>query len=348
MVKRLRGATRYSTGSRTINEALHRTNSSVRTYYPGRRSHKLVKTVCQNFEGTYLGTFPITTGRSSSDGGIWLQYRARGYPKHRGVGLCHCYTRELPVGIVPSLSSVEQLSSVSSHLPSRALSLWDSEYGCAPFVNQTAEFPVDKLMRLRSNLCLWGIPAAYGGRGRPKVHGDKFKLNDPMTWSSPVQQIEMDDPTLGKVRVQVWHNYHFRLSPAHPMSVLLVERLTTDGFTRVSKPMWLAFTGLSMPTVTEVWRLYLRRFAIDHWYRASQKSSTLDSSCIKYTRSMRAMERFNADCYLAIMVGPSACRTASSPLAEIPGQTHSWTSSSIFWEHFSRVRYTCSTSQTSR
>jgi hypothetical protein len=35
-------------------------------------------------------------------------------------------------------------------------------------------------------------------------------------------------------------------------------------------------------------------------------------------------------------------------LAEIPGQTHSWTSSSIFWEHFSRVRYTCSTSQTSR
>ena len=169
-----------------------------------------------------------------------------------------------------------------------------------------------------------------------------------MTWSSPVQQIEMDDPTLGKVRVQVWHNYHFRLSPAHPMSVLLVERLTTDDFTRISKPMWLAFTGLSMPTVTEVWRLYLRRFAIDHWYRASQKSSTLDSSCIKYTRSMRAMERFNADCYLAIMVGPSACRTASSPLAEIPGQTHSWTSSSIFWEHFSRVRYTCSTSQTSR
>ncbi|MEG4943385.1 hypothetical protein, partial [Microcoleus sp. F4-D5] len=70
------------------------------------------------------------------------------------------YTRELPVGIVPSLSSVQQLSSASSHLPSRALSLWDSECGCAPFVNQTAEFPVDKLMRLRSNLCLWGRPAA--------------------------------------------------------------------------------------------------------------------------------------------------------------------------------------------
>jgi hypothetical protein len=77
----------------------------------------------------------------------------------------------------------------------------------------------------------------------------------------------MDDPKLGQVRVQVWHNLHFRLSPAHPMSILLVERLTDDGCARISKPMWLAFMGLSMPTVAEVLRLYLRRFAIDHWYR---------------------------------------------------------------------------------
>ncbi|MEG4069665.1 hypothetical protein QUA42_20385 [Microcoleus sp. Pol11C2] len=71
------------------------------------------------------------------------------------------------------------------------------------------------------------------------------------------------------MRVRVWHNLHFRLSPDNSMSVLLVERLTKDGAIAVSKPMWLAFVGLSMPTVTEVWRLYLRRFAIDHWYRAS-------------------------------------------------------------------------------
>ncbi len=156
---------------------------------------------------------------------------------------------------------------MSSQLPSRALSLWDSEYGCAPFVNQTAGLPVDKLMRLRSNLCLWGAPDAYGGRGRPKVHGDRFKLNDSTTWSSPTQQVEAEDPELGKMRVRVWHNLHFRLSPDNSMSVLLVERLTKDGASAVSKPMWLAFVGLSMPTVTEVWRLYLRRFAIDHWYR---------------------------------------------------------------------------------
>jgi hypothetical protein len=167
----------------------------------------------------------------------------------------------------PITQAVWQLSSVSSHLPSRAISLWDSEYGCAPFVNQTAELPVDKLMRLRSNLCLWGEPPAYEGRGRPKVHGDKFKLNDPTTWRNPAQQVEVDDPDLGKMRLRVWHNFHFRLSPSHPMSVLLVERLTTDGSPRISKPMWLAFVGLEMPPACEVWRLYLRWFAIDHWYR---------------------------------------------------------------------------------
>jgi hypothetical protein len=51
------------------------------------------------------------------------------------------------------------------------------------------------------------------------------------------------------------------------MSVVLVERLTTDGCARTNKPMWLAFAGLKMPPPDRVWRLYLRRFAIDHWYR---------------------------------------------------------------------------------
>jgi hypothetical protein len=206
-----------------------------------------------------LGDHPVTVGYGYSTL-AWI-------PEAQGSWALPLLHERIISWDSPISQAVQQLSSVSSHLPSRALSLWDSEYGCAPFVNQTAELPVDKLMRLRSNLCLWGVPDTYEGRGRPKVHGDKFKFNDPMTWSSPVQQVEMDDPKLGKVRVQVWHNLHFRLSPAHPMSILLVERLTLDGCARVSKPMWLAFVGLSMPTIAEVWRLYLQRFAIDHWYR---------------------------------------------------------------------------------
>ena len=51
------------------------------------------------------------------------------------------------------------------------------------------------------------------------------------------------------------------------MSLLLVERLNQDGLVRSAKPLWLAWVGEEMPPLSEVWQLYLRRFAVDHWYR---------------------------------------------------------------------------------
>jgi hypothetical protein len=206
-----------------------------------------------------LGSRPITVGYGYSTL-AWI-------PQEKGSWALPFLHERITSWDSPISLAAQQLSRVSKNLPSRAISLWDSEYGCAPFINQTASVPVDKLMRLRSNLCLWGTPGAYQGSGRPKVHGDKFKLNEPTTWSSPAQQVEIDDPELGQLRVRVWHNYHFRLSPSHPMSVVLVERLTTDGRAKTNKPMWLAFAGLKMPPPDRVWRLYLRRFAIAHWYR---------------------------------------------------------------------------------
>ncbi len=44
-----------------------------------------------------------------------------------------------------------------------------------------------------------------------------------------------------------------------------VERIDAQGNLRVSKPLWLAWVGEEMPPKKSVWRLYLRRFTIDHW-----------------------------------------------------------------------------------
>ncbi|MFN6570057.1 hypothetical protein [Dendronalium sp. ChiSLP03b] len=60
-----------------------------------------------------------------------------------------------------------QLQQVCENLPTRPISVWDSEYGCAPFVLKTANIKADILVRLRSNLCLWGPPPPYSGKGRP-------------------------------------------------------------------------------------------------------------------------------------------------------------------------------------
>nr|MDZ8210245.1 hypothetical protein [Nostoc sp. ChiSLP03a] len=87
------------------------------------------------------------------------------------------------------------------------------------------------------------------------------------TWSEPTQTIELLDAKFGKLRIRLWTNKHFRLSPHHPMSIILVERLQEDDSPRVNKPMWLAFVGQQMPPLAELWKLYLQRFAVDHWYR---------------------------------------------------------------------------------
>ena len=50
------------------------------------------------------------------------------------------------------------------------------------------------------------------------------------------------------------------------MHLIQVQRLNEDAVNK-SRPLWLAWVGISMPQLSEFWRLYLRRFAVDHWYR---------------------------------------------------------------------------------
>jgi len=171
----------------------------------------------------------------------------------------------------PIEKGVRQLRQVCKYLPLRPISMWDSEYGCAPFVLKTADIPADKLMRLRSNLCLWGAPPPYSGKGRPCLHGAKFKINDPQTWGEAVEDLEVNDPQLGRIRIRLWPQWHFRKAPKHPMLLLRVERLEHKRSWRVPKPLWLAWVGEEMPPLSEVWRLYLRRFALEHWYRFAKQ-----------------------------------------------------------------------------
>ncbi|MDJ0591042.1 MAG: transposase [Pleurocapsa sp. MO_226.B13] len=137
----------------------------------------------------------------------------------------------------------------------------DSQYGCASFVQQTADIPCDKLMRLSSNRCFYGEPKTYDGRGRPGKHGHKMKLNDPETWLTEDELIEIEDPKLGQIKIQAWHQFHFQPAAEHKLSLIRVEQLDS----RHRKPLWLAWHGEQMPSLVEVVRLYLRRFTIEHW-----------------------------------------------------------------------------------
>jgi len=71
--------------------------------------------------------------------------------------------------------------------------------------------------------------ATYTGIGRPRVHGDKFKLNDPTTWWTPNHLLEVHDPKLGRLCLRLWENLHFQQSALHPMHLIQVEHLDEFG-----------------------------------------------------------------------------------------------------------------------
>jgi hypothetical protein len=158
----------------------------------------------------------------------------------------------------------QQLAQVCQYLQNRPIALFDSEYGCAPLIEATAASAADKLMRIPSNRCLWSAPPAYSGRGRPKIHGQQFRLNDSQSWWEAEQTLESVEPKRGKIHLRKWDNLHFRGSPKHPMTLILVEPLETVTGRLNSQPLWLVWVGIQMPFLNEIWQLYLRHFALEH------------------------------------------------------------------------------------
>jgi len=171
----------------------------------------------------------------------------------------------------PGSRAAFQLKQVTRQLAVRPLAVYDRGYGNASFVNQTADIEADLLLRLASNRCVYGAPPPYGGRGAPAKHGHKLKLNDPESWGLPTETIEVEDAKLGRVRVTRWSEYHFKPSPKRPMEILRVEVLERDQGQRRWKPLWLAWLGETMPPLETLWRRYLRRFALEHWYRFAKQ-----------------------------------------------------------------------------
>lgn len=167
----------------------------------------------------------------------------------------------------PISKAAWQLRQVTKRLNKPVLALLDSEYGNASWVNQTVDIEADCLIRIRSNCCLWAEPGEYSGRGRPRKHGAKFKLNEQSTWWSACETVTIQDQKLGEIKVRTWSQLHFRNSPSVYMNLILVERIDSNKKGLLQKPLWLVFIGKKMPSIEKIWLKYLRRFAVDHWYR---------------------------------------------------------------------------------
>jgi DDE superfamily endonuclease len=220
------------------------------------------RTIEHQATGVY-GNRPITVGQGYSTI-AWI-------PENTGSWALPLRHERITSWETPIDKAVWQLKQVCKYLPQRPISLWDSEYGCAPFILKTAQIPADKLIRLRSNLCLWTAPPPYGGKGRPRLHGQKFKLNDTTTWTTAIETVESEHPQFGQLRISLWQDLHFQAAPHQAMQLIRVERIDQLYCWKMPKPLWLIWLGESMPPLANIWQLYLRRFGVDHWYRFAKQ-----------------------------------------------------------------------------
>jgi hypothetical protein len=160
-----------------------------------------------------------------------------------------------------------QVEELDLRNPKQKVIVADSLYGNHIFL---AVFLVVKhayaLVRLRSNLVFYERPKPHlkGTKGAPAKHGAKFKLSKPPRSADRTETFLLGEQT---VRLQAWQGLHFKKLSALVGMVLRVEFLQPDGTPRYKRPMWLFWTGPDTVPLEELCRMYLWRFAIEHFFR---------------------------------------------------------------------------------
>ncbi len=129
------------------------------------------------------------------------------------------------------------------------------------------------------------------------------RLNDTTTWWQPDEEMEVEDPRLGRLRLRVWHSLHLRQAAQQTVSLIQLQRLEPDS-PLTPKPLWLIWAGLEFASLHTVWPQYLRRFAIDHWYRFAKQRLHWTLPQLSTPEQSRALERLDASAHLAALVSP--------------------------------------------
>ncbi|HIP22107.1 MAG TPA: hypothetical protein EYG79_00690 [Rhodobacteraceae bacterium] len=154
----------------------------------------------------------------------------------------------------------------------------DSLYGNTVFLQVfLLVSTVFALVRLRSNRVLYEEPEPREpkARGRPRKHGRKFKLSAP--WRPP-DQTETTTLLGQQIRLQAWHGLHFYQLPFLVGLALCIEFLKADGTPRFKRPLYLFWTGPTATSLSDLCRMYLWRFAIEHMFRFLKQHMGLNCS----------------------------------------------------------------------
>jgi hypothetical protein len=142
----------------------------------------------------------------------------------------------------------------------------DGKYGNHLFLAPLRQEPCGVLVRLRCDRVLYRSPGAYRGRGRPRVHGDRFAFKDPETWGEPQQVVDLEDEQWGRVRLRRWDGLHAHQEPNTVFSALVVEAHQERD--KPATPLWLAYQlppdqpSADRP-LPDLWYAYQQRWPVE-------------------------------------------------------------------------------------
>ncbi|MER6549709.1 NF041680 family putative transposase [Streptomyces sp. NPDC001250] len=159
----------------------------------------------------------------------------------------------------------------------------DSGYDIVRLTWLLRDEPVRLLGRIRADRVMHHPPGRRKGptKGRQPRHGEPFRLADPATHPAPAQESTTRHDRFGAVTARCWGRLHPKLERRqggwadHPGALpnvegtlvhLAVEYLPGN---RDPKPLWLWHSVPDAAThdVDRLWRIFLRRFDIEHTFR---------------------------------------------------------------------------------
>ena len=176
-----------------------------------------------------------------------------------------------------------QIRALLARLPASGtmpLFVFDAGYDSAQLTLDLADLPVAVLVRLRSDRCFYADPPPRppGAGGRPRRHGAKFAFADPATWPTPTAALTCQDDQYGTVTVKAWSGLHPKQHrhPGHgsgrprPIvrgTIIRVQVQRVPARTRPPKVLWLWWAGPGQLDLDLAWRVYTRRFDLEHTVR---------------------------------------------------------------------------------
>jgi hypothetical protein len=144
---------------------------------------------------------------------------------------------------------------------SRSVIAADGSYGNHEFLGPLKGEPCLVVARLRRDRVLYRAPGAYGGRGRPRKHGERFAFKEAATWGEPAQSVEREDARWGQVRLRRWNGLHAQQDAETAFDVVQIESHRERE--HPPEPLWVACLGGGGATAEEIWRWYDHRWGIE-------------------------------------------------------------------------------------